>query len=159
MPEPDDDQEIRHRLAADVLKGMERWHTPSDRRRAKRYYFATTAEVELDESEVNGFLQWYTSDFRDAATGRTLVEHYFETHAAELTPRERVLLEVWRDSYPAVFEVEAVEEGRGVELRDLASGHIIFVHDVTASRGLVIEDCTLSRIEKPDRQYHFASDV
>ena len=35
MPEPDDDQEIRHRLAADVLQGMEGWHTASDRRRAK----------------------------------------------------------------------------------------------------------------------------
>jgi hypothetical protein len=158
MPEADNDQEIRHRLAADVLQGMERWHTPSDRRRAKRYYFETTAEVELDESEVNGFLQWYTSDFRDAATGRTLVEHYFETHGAQLRPRERVLLEVWRDSYPGVFEVEAVEEGRGVELRDLASGEILFVHDVTASRGLVVGDCTLSRIEKLDGKYHFVSD-
>ena len=158
MANPDNDQEIRHRLAADVLKGMERWHTPSDRRRAKRYYFETSAEVELDESEVNGFLQWYTSDFRDAATGRTLVEHYFETHGAELKPRERVLLEVWRDSYPGVFEVEAVEEGRGIELRDLASGDILFVHDVTASRGLVVGDCTLCRIEKLDGKYHFVSD-
>jgi hypothetical protein len=158
MPEPEDDQEIRHRLAADVLKGMESWHTSSDRRRAKRYYFETTAEVELDESEVNGFLQWYTSDFRDGATGRTLVEHYFETHGAGLTPRGRVLLEVWRDSYPGVFEVEAVEEGRGAELRDLASGDIFFVHDVTASRGMVVGDCTLSRIEKLDGKYHFVSD-
>ena len=158
MANPDNDQEIRHRLAEDVLQGMERWHTPSDRRRAKRYYFETTAEVELEESEVNGFLQWYTSDFRDAATGRTLVEHYFETHGAGLKPRELVLLEVWRDSYPGVFEVEAVEEGKGIELRDLASGDIIFVHDVTASRGLVVGDCTLSRIEKLDGKYHFVSD-
>jgi hypothetical protein len=158
MAQPDDDQEIRHRLAADVLKGVERWHTPSDRRRAKRYYFETTAEVELDESEVNGFLQWYTSDFRDAATGRTLVEHYFETQSTQLTPRERVLLEAWRDSYPGVFEVEAVEEGRGVELRDLASGDIIFVHDVTASREMVVGDCTLCRIEKLDGKYNFVSD-
>src|SRR5260370_41050171 len=104
MPEPDDDQEIRHRLAADVLKGMERWHTPSDRRRAKRYYFETTADVELDESEINGFLQWYTSDFRDAATGRTLGGHYFETGGVQLTPRERVLLAGWRDAYPGVVE-------------------------------------------------------
>jgi hypothetical protein len=158
MPEPDDDQEIRHRLAEDVLKGMERWHTPSDRRRANRYYFETTADVELEESEINGFLQWYTSDFRDAATGRTLVEHYFETSGAELKPRERFLLEVWRDSYPGVFEVQAVEEGRGIELRDLASGDILFIHDVTASRGLVVGDCTLSRIEKLDGKYHFVSD-
>jgi hypothetical protein len=147
MSRLDDDKEIRHRLAGDVLQGMERWHTPSDRRRARRYYFETTADVELDESEVNGFLQWYTSDFRDAATGRTLVEHYFETHGAELKPRERVLLEVWRDSYPGVFEVEAVEGGRGIELRDLASGDILFVHDVTASRELVVGDCS-----QPDRK-------
>src|SRR5260370_36045450 len=93
---PDNDQEIRHRLATEVLAGAERWHTNADRRRAKRYYFDTTDPVELEESEVNGFLQWYTSDFRDAATGRTLVEHHLDTHAAELSPRERMLLEVWR---------------------------------------------------------------
>ena len=112
----ENDQEIRHRLATDVLAGADRWHTKSDRRRAKRYYFDTTDDVQLEENEVNGFLQWYTSDFRDAATGRTLVEHHLETHGAELSPRERVLLEVWRDSWPGVFETEAVEEGRGISL-------------------------------------------
>ena len=38
---------------------------------------------------------------------------------------------------PGVFETEAVEEGRGIHLRDLAGGDTIFVHDVTASRELV----------------------
>ena len=159
MAKPDDDdQEIRHRLAEAVLGGMERWHTSSDRRRAKRYYFDSTADVELEESEVNGFLQWYTSDFRDAATRRTLVEHYFETHGDQLSPRERELFEAWRNSWPGVFEVEAVEEGRGIHLRDIASGDVIFVHDVTASRELVRGDWTLSRIEKLDGKLMFVSD-
>ena len=126
MPEPDEDREIRHRLAEDVLKGMERWHTASDKRRAKRYYFGSTDDTQLEDSEVNGFLQWYTSDFRDSATSRTLVEHYYETHGAQLEPRARLLLEVWRDSWPGVFEVEAVEEGRGIQLRDVASGETLF---------------------------------
>jgi hypothetical protein len=152
------DQEIRHRLATDVLEGMDRWHTPSDRRRAKRYYFGTTDYVELEDSEVNAFLQWYTSDFRDAATGRTLVEHYLETHGAELRPRDRLLLEVWRDSWPGVFETEAVDEGRGIHLRDLTAGDTIFVHDVTASRQLYPGDCILSRIEKLDGKLMFVSD-
>jgi hypothetical protein len=155
---PENDQEIRHRLAIDVLAGAERWHTQSDRRRAKRYYFDTTDDVQLPENEVNGFLQWYTSDFRDAATGRTLVEHHLETHGAELSPRERVLLEVWRNSWPGVFETEGVEEGRGIHLRDLAGGSTIFVHDVTASRQLVPGDCILSRIEELDGKLMFVSD-
>ena len=154
----ENDQEIRHRLATDVLAGADRWHTKSDRRRAKRYYFDTTDDVQLEENEVNGFLQWYTSDFRDAATGRTLVEHHLETHGAGLSPRERVLLEVWRDSWPGVFETEAVEEGRGIYLRDLAGGGSIFVHDVTASRELVPGDCILSRIEELDGKLMFVSD-
>src|SRR6266576_4371931 len=154
----ENDQEIRHRLATDVLAGAERWHTKSDRRRAKRYYFDTTDEVQLEENEINGFLQWYTSDFRDAATGRTLVEHHLETHGDQLSPRERVLLEVWRDSWPGVFETEAVEEGRGIHLRDLTGGGAIFVHDVTASRQLVPGDCILSRIEELDGKLMFVSD-
>src|ERR1035441_2900087 len=124
---PPDEIEMRRRLAADVLNGMERWHTESDRRRAKRYYFESTGSVDADESEINGFLQWYTHDFRDAATRRTLVEHHLETHGAELTVRERETLEAWRDSYPGVFEAEAIEEGRGPHLRDLGTGDTIFV--------------------------------
>ena len=148
MPEnpdtnPTDDQEIRGRLCAEVLGGYERWHSESDRRRAKRYYFESTANVEIEESEINGFLQWYVHDFRDAATRRTLMEHYFDTHGAQLTAREREILDALRDSWPGVFEAEAVEEGRGVQLRDLSSGETIFVHDVTASRELVRGDCML----------------
>jgi hypothetical protein len=62
-----DDHELRRRLCDDVLGGRERWHTESDRRRAKRYYFESTGKIEADESEIGGFLQWYTHDFRNAA--------------------------------------------------------------------------------------------
>ncbi len=155
---PAGDHEIHRRLAADVLAGMERWHTESDQRRAKRYYFESTGKIEADQSEINGFLQWYTHDFRDAATGRTLVERYFETHGEQLQPRERVLLEAMRDSWPGVFEAETIEVGRGMHLRDLATGDVIFVHDVTASRELVRGDCILSRIEKVDGKLMFVSD-
>ena len=155
---PENDQEIRRRLAADVLSGMERWHTNSDRRRAKRYFFGSSGNIEADESEINGFLQWYTHDFRDAATGRTLVEHYLETDVARLQPRERALLEAMRDSWPGIFEAETIEEGRGIHLRDMATGDIIFVHDVTASRELVRGDCILSRIENLDGKSMFVSD-
>jgi hypothetical protein len=152
------DQETRRRLCDDVLAGLERWHTDSDKRRAKRYYFETSAKIEADESEINGFLQWYVHDFRDAATGRTLMEHHLETHGAQLTPREREILQALRDSWPGVFETEAVEEGRGIHLRDLATGDTIFVHDITASRELVRGACILSRIEELDGQLHFVSD-
>src|SRR5450756_400528 len=152
------DQETRRRLCDDVIAGLERWHTDSDKRRAKRYYFETTANVQADESEISGFLQWYVHDFRDAATGRTLMEHHLETHGAQLTPREREMLEALRGSYPGVFETEAVEEGRGIHLRDLASGDTIFVDDITASRELVRGDCILSRIEDLDGKLCFVSD-
>src|ERR1035438_10012605 len=92
------DQEIRRRLCGDVLGGYERWHSESDRRRAKRYYFESSSVSEIEESETNGFLQWYVHDFRDAATRRTLMEHHVETHGAQLTVREREILEALRDS-------------------------------------------------------------
>ena len=153
-----DDHELRRRLCDDVLGGRERWHTESDRRRAKRYFFESTGKIEADESEIGGFLQWYTHDFRDAATGRTLMEHHYDTHGAQLTPRERELLEAMRDSWPGVFEAETIEEGRGLHLRDLGTGDLIFVHDVTASRELVRGDCLLSRIENLDCKLMFVSD-
>src|SRR5450759_1935233 len=159
MPEnPENDREIRHRLCADVLAGQERWNTESEQRRAKRAYFETTGKIEADESEIGGFLQWYVHDFRDAATGRTLMEHHLETHGAQLTPREREILEALHDSWPGMFEVEATEEGRGLHLRDLATGDTIFVHDITASRELVRGDWILSRIEDLDGKLMFVSD-
>jgi hypothetical protein len=57
-----------------------------------------------------------------------------------------------------VFEVETVEEGRGIHLRDLATGDVIFVSDITASRQLVRGDCILSRIENLDGKSMFVSD-
>ena len=81
---PENDHEIHRRLANAVLAGHERWHTDSDRRRAKRYYFESTGKIDVDESEINGFLQWYTHDFRDAATRRTLVEHHLEIGRAHV---------------------------------------------------------------------------
>ncbi|MGD0774580.1 MAG: hypothetical protein ABSC05_17345 [Candidatus Solibacter sp.] len=162
MPEDpynsDTDREIRGRLCTDVLDGHQRWHSESDRRRAKRYYFESSSAVEADDSEINGFLQWYVHDFRDAATRRTLMEHYSDTHGAQLTAREREILEALRDSWPGVFEVETVEEGRGIHLRDLATGDVIFVSDITASRELVRGDCILSRIENLDGKLMFVSD-
>src|ERR1035441_8628469 len=128
------DQEIRRRLCADVLGGYERWHSESDRRRAKRYYFESSSASEADESEINGFLQWYVHDFRDAATRRTLMEHHYETHGAQLTAREREILEALRDSWPGVFQVETVEEGRGIHLRDLARLHLAAMEELKVSR-------------------------
>ena len=116
---PEDDLEIRRRLCADVLAGMERWHTDSDKRRAKRYFFGSARAVEAEQTEIEGFLQWYVHDFRDAATRRTLMEHFSDTNAARLTAPEREILEALRDSWPGLFEVEAVETGRGIRLRDL----------------------------------------
>src|ERR1035438_4439396 len=152
------DQEIRRRLCGDVLGGYERWHSESDRRRAKRYYFESSSASEAGQGELNGFLQWYVHDFRDAATRRTLMEHYYETHGPQLTAREGETLVALRDSWPGVFEAEAVEEGRGVQLRDLSGGETIFVHDITASRELVRGDCMLSRIERLDGKLTFVSD-
>ena len=160
-PKPDanpaNDQQMRRHLCDEVLEGHERWHTDSDRRRARRYYFGSSSNIEADESEIGGFLQWYVHDFRDAA-GRTLMEHHLEAHGAELTPREREILEALCKSWPGVFEAEAVEDGRGIQLRDLATGDIIFVHDITASRELVRGDCILSRIEELDGELKFVSD-
>ena len=86
------------------------------------------------------------------------MEHHLETHGAQLTPREREMLEALRDSWPGVFESRSHEEGRGVHLRDLATGDTIFVHDITASRELVRGDWILSRIEDLDGKLMFVSD-
>jgi SEC-C motif-containing protein len=140
---------VAARLLRDVLQGAKQWHSRSDFRQATRLYFDQEPdELDVGEADTGNFFEWFIHDFRSAATGRTAIEEYVRRRGPDLPAREREMLQSWSEARFSVYEVQAVEEGRGVKLRDLFAGDQFFVHDVTSSRELVRWDCSLSRVEE-----------
>jgi len=104
-----------------------------------------------------GFAQWYAWDYRSHSTGRTAVEEYLERRGSQLSSTERDVLEAWRTSHFGLFEVQSVDPGRGMQLREIYTGKTTFVHDVSSSRALVRWDCVLTRVEKSGDRYNFSA--
>jgi hypothetical protein len=87
-----------------------------------------------------------------------LVEEYLRRRGPRLPERERRLAESWRDLRYGLWEVERVEEDKGVELKDLLEGDTIFVHDVSSSRSMVRGDLDVGRVQYFEEQWQFAGD-
>jgi tetratricopeptide (TPR) repeat protein len=141
-----------HRLFAELL--AEGAKKRSDIRRAARMYFGETEGLEVEEVEQHGFFEWFVRDYRAASTGRTFVEEFLRRPG--LPPRDRQILESWRNARFGLYEIQRIDEGAGVELKDLCAGDTFFVHDVTTSRERVKWDCMLSRVEELDGKRVFS---
>jgi tetratricopeptide (TPR) repeat protein len=114
----------------------------------RRYFDREPDEVDPESPGAEGFIDWFAYDFRPGGTGRTLVEEYLRRHSARLTARERALLDSWRAARLGLFEVQRIETGIGVELKDLFAGGQFFVHDVSSSRSSAQWDCILTRVQE-----------
>jgi Protein of unknown function (DUF2384) len=84
------------------------------------------------------------------------VEEFIRRRAGRLSGGERELLEAWRKARFGVWEAQRIEEGKGVEIKDLFEGDRFFVHDVSCSRSMVRWDCVLARIYQSEGRWYFA---
>ncbi|SPE35390.1 putative SEC-C motif domain protein [Candidatus Sulfopaludibacter sp. SbA6] len=132
-----------------LLHSSTEWRSRAQLQEATHLYFEQDPD-ELDpKSEgMGGFFEWYVYDFRPGGTGRTLVEEYLRKRGPRLSVRERAMLESWRAARFGLFEVQRVEPGKGVEMKDVFAGDRFFVADVSSSRSLVQWDCVLQRVEE-----------
>jgi len=129
----------------------------SDLERALHLYFdKSPAQLKEAELESGDFAQWMIYDYRSPATGRTPIEEYLHRKGGSLNERDRAALESWRDARYGLYEVERVEEGRGIHLRNLFTDETPFVHDVSSSNELVRGDCLLSRVELFEGRHEFS---
>jgi hypothetical protein len=114
-------------------------------------FFGTDEDRNRDESELDGYVQFLLHDYRDQATGRTLIEHYLEDH--DLTPAERAEVESMRDARFGLYEMYKIEKGRGIHMRDVFDQETFFVEDITSSRHSVKGDCALLRVQLLEGRY------
>ena len=147
---------IHQKLLDKVMEAGAEWRSRSDTRRAQELYFGSADAMEEDEFTTSGFVEWFVYDYRPAGKNVTLVEEYLAKRGSALPPDERELLESWRGSRFGLFEVQQVEEGAGLELKDLFTGDTLFVHDVTSSRALVRWDAIFTRVEEYQGRWLFS---
>lgn len=144
--------QMMHRLLTAAQDALSR----RDMELAKKMYFNRKGNIELEEVEIEGFLQWMLHDFRASSTSRTPMEMYLASHGAALTAGERTLLESLRDARFGLYEVERVEPGSGVHLHDIFAGDRMFVHDVSSSNSMSRWDCLLARAQFHEGRWIFA---
>jgi hypothetical protein len=158
-PGPDESHEdpLIGKVFGDILDCAGDWHNRADLAAAHRLYFdREPEETDADEAVEGGFTEWYVMDFRSPSTGRTLVEEYLRRRGPRLPERERLLVESWRAMRFGMWEVQRVEQGRGVELKNLFEEDTVFVHDVTASGSALQWDCEIARIHRLEDRWLFA---
>ncbi|MGD2063676.1 MAG: SEC-C metal-binding domain-containing protein [Nitrospirota bacterium] len=82
--------------------------------------------------------------------GTTVVDWYLQEHGHRLSRAQRAWLVAQGEAWLSVWEVTAVEPGVGLTLRDLLSGEVRSVHEVSGSQTLVVRDTVLARVVDHD---------
>jgi hypothetical protein len=141
-------------LFADLLRSAEHWHSRAEFLEANRLYFGCeAADVDTAELENGGFFEWYFLDYRPASTGRTLVQEYLRRRGPRLPDLQRALLEAWRGARFSIWEVQRIEKGRGVELKDRFAGDTVFLEKSDVAECAAIGDCFFDRIYEADGRW------
>jgi hypothetical protein len=100
----------------------------------------------LEPMQVMGFLDWFAHDHRTAVDGRRSVEIFLDERGLTLTKEERELLEIERDALLSAFEVEEVQEGETVSLRDVFQDSKAQVKHTPSLTGIAAGQLLLARL-------------
>ncbi len=115
------------------------------RRRFGPGWAAPAAEAFADRSVPHGLLGPWAL-YHHEIDGKPIIDWFLEEHARELSARERAWMNAQRAAWLSVWEVQAVEPGRTLTLRDLLTDEVRVVQEATASRSLVKRDAVLARV-------------
>ena len=108
------------------------------------------------EQDQLPLIDWMMHDWVPRRLGHTIMREYLIKHGAGLAPQERELIEAWSLSYVGLYEVREVKAGSGLEVKDLVTGEVFFVHDVSLSKKLVRWDGLLARVVPGERGHEFS---
>jgi tetratricopeptide (TPR) repeat protein len=155
--EPPAGTPLHAKVLGDLIAFSAERYTLRNLKEARRLYFGPSAgNVDEDELAESGFFDWFARDFRPRGKGPALVEEYLRSRGTGLPAAERELLQSLSAARYGLYEVERVEEGAGVELKDVLGGEPFFVHDVSSSRELVQWDAILNRVEDSEGRWVFS---
>jgi hypothetical protein len=145
---PDEHQTLRNRLGEFLMATA----SERDTRQALEEFFGD-GPPEPDQMPL---IDWMMHDWVPPRLGHTIMREYLLKHGAGLAPQERELVESWSLSYVGLYEVREVKVGSGLEVKDLVTGDVFFVHDVSLSKKLVRWDGLLARVVPGERGHEFS---
>ncbi len=110
-----------------------------DVERALRLYFGKKFKgrtLAIEEEEMPGFQEWWIHDFAPS-DGQRLIDRFAEEVGPSLPEAEAKLLAAWRAmNRLRLFEVQSVQPGTGVVVRDLLNDETLTINDRSASRSM-----------------------
>jgi hypothetical protein len=149
-------QDLYAHVFHELLNASTTWYTRAEIEDAHVLFFDRDLSTANTPSEgETGFFEWLFVDYRPRSTGRTLVEEFLRRRGPRLPDDERALLESWREARFGIWEVQRIEPGRGVELKDLFAGEPVFVNDVSSSKSVAKWDCIVSYIHQFAGKWQF----
>ncbi len=118
-------------------------------KRAIREFFGEDGlEEELDKLPL---VDWILHDRFSSSLRGTVMGEFLERRGSGLTKPEQQMLDAWSRSFVVLYEVQQIEEGKGLLLEDLIFGEKIFVHDVNMSERLLRWDVIFARVVPGER--------
>ena len=142
-------QGLRNRLGKFLMETASK----RDTRLAHEEFFGDDPD---EGDQTAPLIDWMMHDWVPPRLGRTIMQEYLRQHGAGLAPRERELVQSWSRSYVGLYEVREVKVGSGIEVKDLATGEVFFVHDVNMSKRMVRWDGLLARVVSGERGHEFS---
>jgi hypothetical protein len=88
------------------------------------------------EEEFSKFLTWYSLHFVTDEYDKTFPELYLERRKNQLSALEREILQSYARSVLSVFEVQRVDPGKGVEIRDIFGDRVCSILEPSAAKTL-----------------------
>ena len=152
---PDAGRTQHRKVLMDVLEFAGEHRSRAQIAEAQHLFFGEDGGDEKEAAE-SGYWEWFLYDFRPGGSGPTLLEEYLRRRGPRVPAAERQLLENWRDARYGLYEVQRVEPGTGMELKDYFGEARFFVNDVTASRELVQWDTLFNRVAESEGKYVFS---
>ena len=103
------------------------------------------------DSDQVAIVDWILHDWICPRFGGTVMREFLHRHESRLAAREREMVSAWAQSFVSLYEVEEIDPGVGLRLRDLVLGGGVFVYDRNMSRGLVKWDALFARVVPGER--------
>jgi len=88
------------------------------------------------EEEFSRFLSWYSLYFVTDEYDKTFPELYLDRRRNQLTVLEREILQSYSRSVLSVYEVQRIDPGKGVEIRDIFADRAFSLADPAAAQTL-----------------------
>lgn len=111
-----------------------------------------SASLEVSEQGEGFFNEWFLFDFV-LESGRTVLEEFISCNPLALNETEMDLYRNLRENTYGIFEVLAVERGRGLTLKDLQTGTQWAVQEVRATYDVEPGSVFLGRVGNVGGRY------